>query len=377
MGEDQQQVAFLCSVTLARQAMSTGETVQAQQILMGAIEQARRQGNLVTEVLINNQRICLMILCGESDLARRLLQENLALLHADDSQHVTLLGRLYVLQGKLHLQRGELDACEKALHQALQHVGTQAMPTLHALTGLSEVCACRGDIQQAFALLQEAERRMQCANVQESCYRAVLNLQSLSLLIHQKNWKQALPMALTIEQYLRGPTARLTGLIVPSLPVHSQLLLALVEQGVGQYQAARSRLQTVQRECLRLNFHGLQTKVQRVLDTLEETIEQPQHVSMAGSFNLLVSEARTITPRQAADHDAKAGADLKPREALSGREVGVLELLAEGLSNREISERLYISTNTVKAHIKHINTKLGVTRRAQAVMRAKATGILV
>ncbi|MNE82662.1 Transcriptional regulatory protein LiaR [compost metagenome] len=98
---------------------------------------------------------------------------------------------------------------------------------------------------------------------------------------------------------------------------------------------------------------------------------------MAGSFNLLVSEARTITPRQAADHDAKAGAALKPREALSGREVGVLELLAEGLSNREISERLYISTNTVKAHIKHINTKLGVTRRAQAVMRAKATGILV
>ncbi|MCY1186330.1 HTH-type transcriptional regulator AlkS [compost metagenome] len=55
----------------------------------------------------------------------------------------------------------------------------------------------------------------------------------------------------------------------------------------------------------------------------------------------------------------------------------MLELLAEGLSNREISERLYISTNTVKAHIKHINTKLGVTRRAQAVMRAKATGILV
>ncbi|MNF28027.1 Transcriptional regulatory protein LiaR [compost metagenome] len=164
--------------------------------------------------------------------------------------------------------------------------------------------------------------------------------------------------------------------MVPSLPVHSQLLLALVEQGAGQYQAAHNRLQNVQRECLRLNFHGLQNKVQRVLDSLSERAEPPQHIPLAGSFNLLVSEARTVQPRQPADLDAKASVGLKQRDALSGREIGVLELLAEGLSNREISERLYISTNTVKAHIKHINSKLGVTRRAQAVMRAKAMGLL-
>ncbi|MOA68940.1 Transcriptional regulatory protein LiaR [compost metagenome] len=54
----------------------------------------------------------------------------------------------------------------------------------------------------------------------------------------------------------------------------------------------------------------------------------------------------------------------------------MLELLAEGLSNQEIGERLYISTNTVKAHTKHINHKLGVTRRTQAVVRAKAMGVL-
>ncbi|MNR57989.1 Transcriptional regulatory protein LiaR [compost metagenome] len=72
----------------------------------------------------------------------------------------------------------------------------------------------------------------------------------------------------------------------------------------------------------------------------------------------------------------KPGASAGKHEALSTRETAVLELLAEGLSNREISERLYISTNTVKAHIKHINSKLGVTRRAQAVMRAKTIGLL-
>lgn len=375
LGEDERHVSFVCTVTLARLAMSNGETVQAQQILMGAIEQARRQGCLVREVQVNTQRICLMILCGESDLARLLLQENLSLLQADGSRHPMLLGRLQVLQGKLHLQRGELDACENVLRQALQHVAELSLPVLYALTGLAEVCACRGDFQQAFTLLQDAERRMQCANVQESSYRAVLNLQTLSVLIHQKNWKQALPMAHMIEQYLRGSTARLTSLQVPSLPVHSQVLLALVEQGVGQVKEASRRLQTVLRECQRLNFHGLQMKVQRALDNLTRNPGQlPQPASAAGSFNLLVSEARSAQP---SNPDLRSGVSLKKSETLSGREVAVLELLAEGLSNREISERLFISTNTVKAHIKHINAKLGVTRRAQAVMRARATGVLV
>ncbi|MNP34552.1 Transcriptional regulatory protein DevR (DosR) [compost metagenome] len=48
----------------------------------------------------------------------------------------------------------------------------------------------------------------------------------------------------------------------------------------------------------------------------------------------------------------------------------------EGLSNPEISERLYISTNTVKAHTKNINSKLGVVRRTQAIVRARAPGVL-
>ncbi|WPN44775.1 MULTISPECIES: LuxR C-terminal-related transcriptional regulator [unclassified Pseudomonas] len=374
LGEDEQHLSFVCTVILARMAMSTGATVQAQQILMLALEKARRQGSLIREVQVNTQRICLMILCGESDLAERLLQHNLSLLQADGNRDVMLLGRLLVLQGKLHLQRGEQDCCERTLKQALQLLGAHNLSILHALTGLSQVCACRGDFQQAFALLQDAERHMQCADAQESSYRAVLNLQTLSVLIHQKNWKQALLMAQMIEQYLRGSAARLTCVYVPSLAVHSQLLLAIVEQGIGQSKDAGRRLETVLRECRRLNFHGLEAKALRLLDDLtrdtgaSHPARQPTRNN--GTFNLVVSEARVVPPRQSA-------VSTKQHEQLTSREMAVLELLAEGFSNREISERLYISTNTVKAHIKHINSKLGVTRRAQAVMRAKATGVLV
>ena len=62
---------------------------------------------------------------------------------------------------------------------------------------------------------------------------------------------------------------------------------------------------------------------------------------------------------------------------LSQRERSVLQLLAEGFSNQEIGSYLFISVNTVKTHTKKINSKLGVKRRTQAVMRAKSLGLLV
>ncbi len=65
-----------------------------------------------------------------------------------------------------------------------------------------------------------------------------------------------------------------------------------------------------------------------------------------------------------------------PAEKLSSRELAVLQLIARGCSNQEISERLFISLHTVKTHARHINSKLGVERRTQAVARAKTLGLL-
>ncbi|MCJ7701824.1 MAG: response regulator transcription factor, partial [Anaerolineales bacterium] len=63
-------------------------------------------------------------------------------------------------------------------------------------------------------------------------------------------------------------------------------------------------------------------------------------------------------------------------EPLSERELEVLQLIAEGLTNQEIASRLYISLNTVKAHTRTIYSKLGVNNRTQAVARARSLGIL-
>jgi LuxR family maltose regulon positive regulatory protein len=63
-------------------------------------------------------------------------------------------------------------------------------------------------------------------------------------------------------------------------------------------------------------------------------------------------------------------------EPLSERELEVLELIAEGLSNQEIARRLHISLSTVKGHSSNIYGKLAVNKRIQAVARAKELGIL-
>lgn len=65
-----------------------------------------------------------------------------------------------------------------------------------------------------------------------------------------------------------------------------------------------------------------------------------------------------------------------PGESLSRRESEVMDLLAQGMSNREIAEELFISEKTVKNHVSNILKKLSVNDRTQAVIVALKTGIV-
>ncbi|MFI6741183.1 response regulator [Nonomuraea sp. NPDC050451] len=65
-----------------------------------------------------------------------------------------------------------------------------------------------------------------------------------------------------------------------------------------------------------------------------------------------------------------------PADPLSARELEVLQLIADGATNREVATRLFISEATVKSHVLHIYTKLGVNDRAAAVAVAFRRGLL-
>jgi LuxR family maltose regulon positive regulatory protein len=80
--------------------------------------------------------------------------------------------------------------------------------------------------------------------------------------------------------------------------------------------------------------------------------------------------------RKIATEDAPSVARSILAEPLTGREMHVLTLLAQGLSNGEIAQRLFISLPTVKSHTSHIYQKLGVHHRGEAIARARALHLL-
>jgi LuxR family maltose regulon positive regulatory protein len=72
--------------------------------------------------------------------------------------------------------------------------------------------------------------------------------------------------------------------------------------------------------------------------------------------------------------------DLSPakflNEPLSQRELEILKLIAQGLSNREISDRLFLALDTIKGHNRRIYDKLQVQRRTEAIARARELDLL-
>ncbi len=68
--------------------------------------------------------------------------------------------------------------------------------------------------------------------------------------------------------------------------------------------------------------------------------------------------------------------DRKIKELLSDREMEMLKLLATGMSNKEIADKLYLSLRTVKAHMSNIFTKMSVASRSEALVEALRKGLI-
>jgi HD-GYP domain-containing protein (c-di-GMP phosphodiesterase class II) len=105
--------------------------------------------------------------------------------------------------------------------------------------------------------------------------------------------------------------------------------------------------------------------------TLDEAAEQIQQDARAGRLDPDAVAAVV----DAAGGPAQKKAVLRPA-GLSDREVEVLRLMAQGLSNRQIARRLYISPRTAEHHVQHVYTKLGTSSRAAAALFAMEHGLI-
>jgi len=105
-------------------------------------------------------------------------------------------------------------------------------------------------------------------------------------------------------------------------------------------------------------------------------VKDAENLHLKGRIRAVMEGKTVIDPKVAsiiAEH-------LRTEEPLSGaltpRELEVMVLIAEGLSNREIGERLSVTENTVKGHVKEILSKLNAPNRVTAVMKARLHNLI-
>ncbi len=123
------------------------------------------------------------------------------------------------------------------------------------------------------------------------------------------------------------------------------------------------------------------------LDVVRDAVSSQTPVVVVGGAGLMVKGVREVLSRDCAPHDllaavlvlrrqAPADAASSHRSEPTRRELQVVTLLARGMSNREIAGQLFISEHTVRNHLGHIFSKLGVSSRTQAVVKAGELGWL-
>ncbi|WP_349976601.1 LuxR C-terminal-related transcriptional regulator [Pseudomonas sp. WHRI 8519] len=395
---------LVCLSTLSNLAIADGDFWRARGWNREALELAQRVGNPLFEALAHYDRARVLHARGEALRALDEVRQGLQRLQGLSAQ------RLYAVRARLTLYEGYL------LVTRLQPA--QGRARLRA--GLGEARACRdisvlighcviatldgreGRYADAFAELAEAERLMHIWDVPPIFYLAMITLVKCELWLAQGRIDLAESWLLRLGQTYGGEQPAAAPEFHPLLPLHIELQQALLERIQGRSEDAAGRLRgLVERGQV---SGGMMLTLSALCQWIALSLEQGAEAQAAERLPVALAAAQggVMQPFQwlieqhplwlreqlLARPACKVQVELLARlpelaapssgtcEALSGRELAVLELIAQGCSNQQISERLFISLHTVKTHASHINSKLGVERRTQAVARAKSLGLL-
>jgi len=399
---------LMCLSTLSNLAIADGDLWRARGLNRESLELAQRVGNPLFEALAHYDRARVLQARGEICRALEEVRQGMQRLQSLPAQ------RLYAVRARLTLYEGFLLALRMQPQAA--RVRLQA--------GLSEARACRdisvlighcviarlegssGEFAKAFAELAEAERLMHIWDVPPIYYLAMITLVKCELWLAQGRTDLAEAWLARLGQTYNGENGAAPPEFHPQLPLHIELQQALLDVIQGQPMLAEGRLNALlehgqQSGRQMLSAMALTQKVAllmgngrepearkalaQALDAAGGGVLQPFEGLLAEHPDWLRGQLQHCPPTPVSLSLSEKLPALAARpgmescstaEQLSAREMAVLRLIAQGCSNQEISDQLFISLHTVKTHASHINSKLGVERRTQAVARAKELGVL-
>ncbi|EJM96891.1 ATP-dependent transcriptional regulator [Pseudomonas sp. GM74] len=399
---------LMCLSTLSNLAIADGDLWRARGLNRESLELAQRVGNPLFEALAHYDRARVLQARGEICRALEEVRQGMQRLQSLSAQ------RLYAVRARLTLYEGFLLALR--MQPQLARVRLQA--------GLSEARACRdisvlighcviarlegnsGEFAKAFAELAEAERLMHIWDVPPIYYLAMITLVKCELWLAQGRTDLAEAWLARLGQTYNGENGAAPPEFHPQLPLHIELQQALLDVIQGQPMLAEGRLNALlehgqQSGRQMLSVMALTQKValllgsgrepearkalSQALDAAGGGVLQPFEGLLAEHPDWVRGQLQNCppTPVSLSLSEKLPALAVRPglescatAEQLSTREMAVLRLIAQGCSNQEISDQLFISLHTVKTHASHINSKLGVERRTQAVARAKELGML-
>jgi LuxR family maltose regulon positive regulatory protein len=326
--------------------------------------------------------------------------ENQLYLAAETYQHVLKLfgdqPQPHTCEAHLGLDRifyewNDLDSAEKHSQQSLQlarqveNTGTVASCEVF----LARLKLVQGDVAGATAILAEADQFVRQHNF-VGLTLEVAAAQVLTLLC-QGNLVAAAHLAQTHDL----PISRARVHLAQGDPSAALAVLEPLRQQMEAKGWADERLKVMVLQSVAHHAHGEKGKAVQVLGEalalaepggfirifVDEGILMTRLLSEATAYGIMPDYIGKLLA--AFDAEAQKSEDksyLPPAqpliEPLSQRELEVLHLIAQGLSNREISERLFLALNTVKGHNQKIFNKLQVQSRTESIARARELGLL-
>ncbi|MGY2292564.1 LuxR C-terminal-related transcriptional regulator [Pseudomonas sp. SDO528_S397] len=396
---------LMCLSTLSNLAIVDADLWRARGLNRESLELAQRVGNPLFEALAHYDRARVLQARGEILRALEEVRQGLQRLQGLPAQRLyAVRARLYLYEGFLLLTRCQSETGLARLRAGLGEA--RACRDISVLIGhcvIAHFEGLRGDFPTAFAELAEAERLMHIWDVPPIFYLAMITLVKCELWLAQGRTDLADAWLVRLGQTYIGDQAAAAPEFHPHLPQHIELQQAALDAIRHQPDAALQRLEAVAcqahdsgRQMIRLMALTQQTRLlldggqparacavfaraleaaaggalqpfapllERYPDWTREQLAREPHDGLSQSLLALLPQKVAVEPSPAC-------------EALSTRELAVLQLIAQGCSNQQISNQLFISLHTVKTHASHINSKLGVERRTQAVARAQEMGLL-
>lgn len=381
----------LCLIGQTQQALLKGELASAQWINRQALCLARAQGSLVFEGLLELDHAQVLEQRGAPHRADHLLGAVQALLDKPGQDFSALLGRIALRRGRLSLRMGLDEQADEHFQAGLETgLRNQDKQVLYGFLGKACLAANQGDYGEAFMQLRDAERIMQQRHIPDTVYRGVLLQTSCQFWLQQGRPELAHEVLTRVLRHFCGPQAKQAPPATLELIPRLEYLLVLTEVYLHRAQDAQARLKDMITQAQRCEMHGLETELHLALAEvtwLTGDRSQARALLQEGLQRVAcwraqqaLRELRLRQPEllrwfESAGHIEQPTVQTE-ETLLSQRELEVLELIAQGYSNQQIAEQLFISLHTVKTHSRRIHSKLGVQRRTQAVAKAKVMGVM-